>query len=92
MLTKAERTQLEAMQSSIRALEQQLRTLRKAKADKSAIDAVKAQIKTAVAACNAFLKTVRTTALTEYSARLDTLIADASATLASMQGLLGRLP
>lgn len=92
MLTQAERTQLEAMQSSIRALEQQLKTQRRAKADKAVLDAIKAQIRTAVAARNAFLKTVRTAALAQYSARLDTLIADANARLAFMQALLVRLP
>lgn len=92
MLTQAERTQLETMQSSIRALEQQFKTQRKAKADKAVLDAIKAQIKTAVAARNAFLKTVRTAALAQYSARLDTLIAEAGAKLAFMQALLIRLP
>ncbi|MGB9666669.1 MAG: hypothetical protein ACPL2N_05110 [Candidatus Cryosericum sp.] len=92
MLTQAERTQLETMQSSVRALEQQLKTQRKAKADKAVLDAIKAQIKTAVTARNAFLKTVRTAALAQYSARLDTLIAEAGAKLAFMQALLIRLP
>lgn len=92
MLTQAERTQLETMQSSIRALEHQLKTQRKAKADKAVLDAIKAQIKTAVTARNAFLKTVRTAALAQYSARLDTLIAEAGAKLAFMQALLISLP
>jgi vancomycin resistance protein YoaR len=92
MLTQAERTQLETMQATIRGLEEQLRTQRKAKADKAVLDAIKAQIRTAETARRTFLTTVRTAAQAQFSARLDTLIAEASARLAFMQGLLSSLP
>ena len=95
MLTKAERTALATMQTSIRMLEQQLKTLRKIKtpkATKTALDALKVQIKAAIAARTAYLKTIHTAALANYSARLLTLIADANVKLTFLQGLLIRLP
>jgi len=95
MLTEAERTALAAMQTSIRMLEQQLKTLRKIKtpkATKTALDALKVQIKAAIAARTAYLKTIHTAALANYSARLLTLIADANVKLTFLQGLLIRLP
>ncbi len=92
MLTEAERATLEAMQKSIRTLEQQLKTQRKAKAPQATLDAVKAQIKATIAARTAYLKTTHTAALAQYSSRLDTLIADANMKLTFLQGLLVRLP
>jgi hypothetical protein len=92
MLTEAERATLEAMQTSIRTLEQQLKTQRKAKAPKATLDALKVQIKASIAARTAYLKTIHTTALAQYSSRLDTLIADANMKLAFLRGLLARLP
>jgi hypothetical protein len=92
MLTEAERATLEAMQTSIRTLEQQLKTQRKAKAPQATLDALKAQIKATIAARTAYLKTIHTAALTQYSSRLDTLIVDANMKLAFLQGLLARLP
>jgi len=95
MLTEAERTALAAMQTSIRTLEQQLKTLRKIKtpkATKTALDALKVQIKATIAARTAYLKTIHTAALANYSARLLTLIADANVKLTFLQGLLIRLP
>lgn len=92
MLTEAERAQLVAMQASLRTLEQQLKAQRKAKATQAVLDAVKTQIKAATAARTAYLKTIHAAALAQYSARLDTLIANANAKLAFLQGLLARLP
>ena len=92
MLTEAERTTLQAMQTTIRSLEKTLKTQRKAKAPQTTLDAIKAQIKTAVAARTAYLKAIHTAALTDYSARLVTLIGDAGAKLAFLNGLLLRLP
>jgi Zn-dependent oligopeptidase len=92
MLTEAERATLEAMQTSIRTLKQQLKTQRKDKAPQATLDALKAQIKAAVAARTVYLKTIHTSALAQYSSRLDTLIADANMKLVFLQGLLARLP
>jgi hypothetical protein len=101
MLTEAESTKLASMQASIRSLQQELKTEeRKAQgndhkdkaAHKTVIDNIKAQIKAATAARTAYLKSVHTLARTQYSARLDTLIADAQMKLAFVQGLLFRLP
>jgi len=92
MLTEAERTALAAMQTSIRTFEQQLKTQRKAKAPQATLDAIKVQIKAAVTARTAYLKSIRTAALTDYSSRLVTLIADANTKLASLQALLNALP
>jgi arsenate reductase-like glutaredoxin family protein len=92
MLTEAERTALAAMQTSIRTFEQQLKTQRKAKALQTILDATKVQIKAAIAARTAYLKTIHTAALTDYSNRLVTLIADANVKLASLQALLNALP
>jgi hypothetical protein len=92
MLTEAERTTLEAMQTTIRSLETTLKTQRKAKAPQATLDAIRAQIKAAVTARTTYLKTIHTAALTQYSARLDTLIADANMKLAFLTNLLSRLP
>jgi hypothetical protein len=92
MLTEAERTTLEAMQTTIRSLETTLKTQRKAKAPQATLDATRAQIKAAVSARTAYLKAIHTAALTQYSARLDTLIADANMKLAFLTNLLSRLP
>lgn len=92
MLTEAERATLEAMQKSIRTLEQQLKMQRKAKAPQATLDAVKAQIRATIAARTAYLRTTHTAALAQYSSRLDTLIADANMKLTFLQGLLVRLP
>jgi hypothetical protein len=98
MLTEAESTKLAVMQASIRTLQQTLKTeQRKFKgkataAQKTVIDTIKAQIKAATVARTAYLKSVHTLARTQYSARLDTLIADAQMKLAFVQGLLFRLP
>lgn len=92
MLTEAERTTLQAMQTSIHTLEQQFRTLRKAKAPQTLLDGIKAQIKTAVAARMAYLKAIHTAALSQYSSRLDTLIGDAGLKLTFLNLLLTRLP
>jgi hypothetical protein len=98
MLTEAESTKLAVMQASIRTLQQTLKTeQRKFKgkataAQKTVIDTIKAQIKAATVARTAYLKSVHTLARTQYSARLDTLIADAQMKLAFVQGLLARLP
>jgi hypothetical protein len=92
MLTEAERAALEAMQTSIRTLEQQLKTQRKAKAPQATLDALKSQIKAVIAARTAYLKTIHTAALAQYSSRLDTLIADANMKFVFLQGLLTRLP
>ncbi|RIE10191.1 hypothetical protein SMC3_07230 [Candidatus Cryosericum hinesii] len=92
MLTEAERTALAAMQTSIRTFEQQLKTQRKAKAPQATLDAIKVQIKAAVTARTAYLKSIRTAALTDYSSRLVTLIANANVKLTLLQGLLARLP
>jgi hypothetical protein len=92
MLTEVERTALAAMQTSIRTFEQQLKTQRKAKAPQTTLDAIKVQIKAAVTARTAYLKSIRTAALTDYSSRLVTLIADANVKLASLQALLKTLP
>jgi len=92
MLTEAERTALAAMQTSIRTFEQQLKTQRKAKAPQATLDAIKVQIKAAVTARTAYLKSIRTAALTDYSSRLVTLIADANVKLTFLQGFLVRLP
>ena len=94
MLTEVERAMLETMQTSIRTLEQQLKTQRKAKAPKATkttLDALKAQIKTAIAARTAYLKSIHTAALTQYSSRLVTLIADANMKLTFLQTLLTKL-
>ena len=91
MLTEAERATLEAMQTSIRTFEQQLKTQRKAKALQATLDIIKVQIKATIAARNAYLKTIHTTALAQYSSRLYTLIADANMKLAFLQTLLGKL-
>jgi hypothetical protein len=92
MLTEAERTALAAMQTSIRTFEEQLKTQRKAKALQATLDALKVQIKASIAARTAYLKTIHTAALADYSGRLVTLIADANAKLTFLQGLLARLP
>ncbi|HZL83328.1 MAG TPA: hypothetical protein VFB98_07605 [Candidatus Deferrimicrobium sp.] len=92
VLTEAERTALAAMQTSIRTFEQQLKTQRKAKAPQATLDAIKVQIKDAVTPRTAYLKSIRTAALTDYSSRLVTLIADAKVKLASLQALLNALP
>ena len=92
MLTEAERTALATMQTSIRTLEQQFKTQRKAKAPQAILDAIKVPIKAAVTARTAYLKSIRTAALTDYSSRLVTLIADAKVKLASLQALLKALP
>lgn len=92
MLTESERAQLAAMQATIRNLKQQWRAQHKAKAPQAILDALKAQIKAAIAARTAYLKAIHTAALTQFSARLDTLIADANAKLAFLQNLLARLP
>jgi Zn-dependent oligopeptidase len=92
MLTETERAALKAMQTSIRTLEQQLKTQRKAKAPKTTLDATKAQIKTAIAVRTAYLKTIHTAALADYSNRLATLIADAKTKLTFLQTLLTNLP
>jgi hypothetical protein len=108
MLTEAESTKLASMQASIRSLQQELKTEeckdkgndhkdkgndhKDKAADKTVIDNIKAQIKAAIAARTAYLKSVHTLARTQYSARLDTLIADAQMKLAFVQGLLARLP
>ncbi|MFZ2413736.1 MAG: hypothetical protein WAW16_05895 [Candidatus Cryosericum sp.] len=92
MLTEAERATLEAMQKSIRTLEQQLKMQRKAKAPQATLDAVRAQIRATIAARTAYLRTTHTAALAQYSSRLDTLIADANMKLTFLQGLLVRLP
>lgn len=92
MLTEAERTALAAMQTSIRTFEQQLKTQRKAKAPQTTLDAIKVQIKAAVTARTAYLKSIRTAALTDYSSRLVTLIANAKVKLASLHALLNALP
>jgi cell fate (sporulation/competence/biofilm development) regulator YlbF (YheA/YmcA/DUF963 family) len=91
MLTEAERTALTALQTSIRTPEQLLKTQRKAKAPQATLDAIKVQIKTAVTARTAYLKSIRTAALTDYSSRLVILIADANAKLLSLKTLLGNL-
>ena len=91
MLTEAERTALAAMQTSIRTFEQQLKTQRKAKALQTILDATKAQIKAAIAVRTAYLKTIHTAALTDYSSRLLTLIADANMKLTFLKTLLGNL-
>lgn len=92
MLTEAERTALTALQTSIRTPEQLLKTQQKAKAPQATLDATKVLIKAAVTARTAYLKSIRTAALTDYSSRLVTLIADANAKLTFLQGLLARLP
>ena len=92
MLTEAERTTLETMQTTIRSLEQTLKTQRKAKAPQAVLDTLKGQIKAAITARTAYLKTIHTAALTQYSARLDILIADANMKLAFLTNLLSRLP
>jgi chromosome segregation ATPase len=92
MLTEAERTTLETMQTTIRSLEKTLKTQRKAKAPQATLDAIRAQIKAAITARTAYLKAIHTAALTQYSARLDTLIADANMKLAFLTNLLSRLP
>jgi len=91
-MAEAERQQLEAMDTSIRSLERQLVQLRKAKAPQATIDALKAQIKAARSARDAFAKSIRTAALNQFSARLDLLLADANMKLAFLQSLLARLP
>jgi hypothetical protein len=91
MLTDAERTQLANSQASIRLLQQQLKTQRKAKTDKATLDTLKANIKTAIAARTASLKAIHTAALTNYSARLLTLIGEAQAKISFMTGLLNTL-
>jgi cell fate (sporulation/competence/biofilm development) regulator YlbF (YheA/YmcA/DUF963 family) len=91
MLTEAERTALATMQTSIRTLEKLLKTQRKAKALQATLDTLKVQIKTAIAARTAYLKTIHTAALTQYSSRLVTLIADANVKLTFLQGLLTKL-
>jgi hypothetical protein len=50
------------------------------------------QIKAAVTARTAYLKSIRTAALTDYSSRLVTLIANANVKLTLLQGLLARFP
>ena len=92
MLTEAERATLEAMQTAIRSLETTLKTQRKAKAPQATLDAIRAQIKAAVAARRAYLKAIHTAALTQYSSRLDVLIADANMKLAFLTNLFARLP
>jgi len=94
MLTEVERAKLETMQTSIHKLEQDLKTLRKIKtpkATKATLDLFRAQIKTAIAARTAYLKTIHTAALTQYSSRLVTLIADANMKLTFLQTLLTKL-
>jgi hypothetical protein len=95
MLTEAERAMLQALQTNIRTFEQGLKTQRKAKvpkATKATLDALKVQIKTAIAARTAYLKTIHTAALAGYSSRLVTLIADANVKLVFLQTLLTNLP
>lgn len=92
MFTEAERTALATMQTDLRTLELQLKTQQEARAPQATLDAIKVQIQTAITARTAYLKTVHTTAKTDYSSRLVTLIADANAKLAFLQGLLARLP
>ena len=94
MLTEVERAMLETMQTSIHKLEQDLKTLRKVKtpkATKATLDLFRAHIKTAIAERTAYLKTIHTAALTQYSSRLVTLIADATMKLTFLQTLLGKL-
>jgi hypothetical protein len=92
LLTEVERGTLKAMQMSIRTLEQQFKVQRKAKALKATLEVIKGQIKAAIVARTAYLKTLHTAALANYSSRLLTLIADANRKLAFIQGLLDRLP
>jgi len=92
MLTEAERVELKAKQTSIRTLEKLLKTQRKAKASKETLDALKVQIKAAIAARTAYLKTIHTAALADYSSRLVTLITDANMKLNFLQDLPARLP
>lgn len=80
------------MQTALRTLEQQLKVQRKAKAAKATLEAIKVQIKTALTARNAYLKTLHAAALADYSNRLVTQIADANAKLTFLQDLLARLP
>lgn len=92
MLTEVERTTLVTMQTATRTLEQQFKTQKQVAAPQATLDAIKVQIKAANTARTAYLKTVHSAAKTDYSSRLVTLIADANAKLAFLQGLLARLP
>ena len=92
MLTETERTTLATMQTAIRTLEQQFKTQQKAKATKVVLAGLRTQIKTAITARTAYLKSIQLAARTDYSGRLVTLIADANVKLAFLQGLFARLP
>ena len=79
------------IQTAIRTLEQQFKTQQKAKVDPTILAGIKVRLKAAITARTAELKTIHTTALTDYSNRLVTLLADANVKLAFLQGLLGEL-
>jgi hypothetical protein len=91
-LTAAERTQLKAVEVRARELKKQLKAKIDAKAPQAEIDALKANIKSAIQARNALVKSFRLGARTQMLARLDNLIAGANKELISLNSLLTRLP
>jgi len=91
-LTAAERTQVRTAQAAIATLRKQLQASTKTGAPKTDLDALKANIKSAIQARNALVKSFRLGARTQMLARLDNLIAGANKELISLNSLLTRLP
>jgi hypothetical protein len=91
-LTEAERVQLKAVEASVRDVKKQIKAKIDANAPQTEIDALKLQLKAAIAARETLVKAFRARARAQFLARLDNLIADANKELTFLQGLLVRLP
>jgi hypothetical protein len=91
-LTEAERVQLKAIETSVRDLKKQIRAKIDATGTPAEIDALKVQLKAAIAARETLVKAFRARARAQFLLRLDNLIDDARKELTFLQGLLVRLP
>ena len=91
-LTKAEHTQLKAIEARALELRKQLKAKIHAKVPQVEIDGLKAQLKAVIAERDALVKAFRASARAQYLGRLDDLIAQATKDLAFLQVLLTRLP
>jgi len=91
-LTAAERTQVRTAQTAIATLRKNLQARTKAGAQKTELHTLKANIKIAIQARNALVKSFRLGARAQMLGRLDNLITDASRELTSLNTLLAKLP
>jgi hypothetical protein len=91
-LTKAERTQLKAIEARALELRKQLKAKIDAKAPQAYTDVLKAQLKAVIAEREALVKAFRASARVQYLDRLDNLIAQATKDLSFLQVLLTKLP